>query len=226
MKKAFILLLAILLLLTTLPWLVSCKDNVPSDNDGELPSPGGADAPPADTETDAPYTIGGVDLAAFTIVRDEFADKEVKSLCIDFRNRINEVCGTELELVTDYIDEYQPVSPYEIVLGNTAREGSPVLADSNSVGMYVLDGRLFLRADDAEQLGALLNRFFMEIGEDAYGQAVPFHLEEGYMKEYDSNYALVRVDGAQLKTEEAYTAFQTHLCGGEVTWKTILEERK
>ncbi|MBE6560239.1 MAG: hypothetical protein E7662_03870 [Ruminococcaceae bacterium] len=160
MKKTWLILLSVLLVLLTLS---ACDGGTPADSTGEE---SGTAAPAADI----PLVSGGT--TEYIVVRSDTApDSETKAAVL-LRNYMQK-CGVKLSITTDW--EKNPVSDYEIVIGDTLRsaeQGNTM--DPHSVGergyfCYTAGTRIYIGggSDDAlmKAVEVFLTEFFGYAGD-------------------------------------------------------------
>ncbi len=202
--------MALVAMLCAMLLLLSCTAVGPTaEPDDEVLPP--TDETPANS--DSLFSIAGVDIANFTLIRADEADTESRRAVSTFKTRLEALYGIEVPLSTDFYTPEDEASPYEIVLGSTARSGSPVLADADDACISVKNGKLYFCAAKSQSLEALMNLFFDAYATDADGNVKRLYLEEGFMKSYQGAITLRGVDGRRAACGEEWSAFTYGVTG-------------
>jgi hypothetical protein len=194
-----------------------------------------ADTPPQEEplqqETEQPtpppdslFSIAATDIAAFTVIRPEQADREIIRCATTLLSRIESTYGVKLAISTDGDTPEDPASPYEIVVGVTKRTDTPSLANADSAVAYVKNGRLYLCASEETPLQALIETIF-GAAINADGTVKPLHLEEGYMKKYQGKMTLRLENGERAKKQIDFVGFDYGVTGHNKGYEAYPESK-
>ncbi len=156
MKKLFAFLLVICAMV-----LASCGGNGTVENEETSP----------ETEAVKPKLVLAENgETKYTVVRPEEAKDWETAAAVSFRKYFKELTGIDINITTDWEKKDFDVSqrnPYEIIIGQTNREGSEYSLDTSDMGkrdfvVMTADNRIVIRALSEKGMNAALEYFFSE----------------------------------------------------------------
>ncbi len=145
------------------------------------------------------FNVYAIDnIAEYTLVRSEFASDEVKDAFSELRSLISDVCGEQIQPVTDYNKAKQ----YEILIGDTSRpESKNIVLEEKQYVIKMVGDKIVIKGGSDAALAKAIEQFkFYFVGTDT----VYVPEKGGVYYSQDYMYDSIKIDGKDISEFKIY----------------------